>query len=285
MGKFICIDGRYEKESEFKFSRGNRAFRYGDGFFETMHYAYGSVQLFEKHHRRLLKAMQLLKMQSSSLENPKIIHKEIVHLINANHQFKGARIRLTIFRSGGGLYKPETQQASYLIESDTLESDTYPLNTKGISINYYDVLAKPINSFQFYKSLNTTVSILASIHAEESKVDDCLLMNTDGYLIESTSSNVFFIQNKVIYTPDLDSGCIEGIMRDKVIEKALQLRFSVIEGAQIRPEHLTKFDEIFLTNAIQGIQWVSAYKNKRYFNKQTQIIHRALIADLLPTRS
>lgn len=285
MGKFICFNGRFEKASSFKFSIENRAFRYGDGFFETMHYAFGEVQLFEVHHKRMLRAMQVLQLSSSLLENKAALLKEITHLINANHQFKGARVRISIFRSGAGLYKPETNTASYLIESNSLENDSYPLNTKGLSITYFDKLTKPVDNFQFYKSLNTSVSVLASLYAQEGAFDDSLLMNTDGHLIETTSSNVFFVQGDTLYTPDVESGCVEGVMREKVIETALHLRYSVIEGAQVRPEHLLKFDEIFLTNAIQGIQWVVAYENKRYYNKIIQKIHKELIGSLLPARS
>jgi branched-chain amino acid aminotransferase len=285
MGKFICFNGRFEKASSFHLSIENRAFRYGDGFFETMHYAFGEVQVFAIHHKRILRAMQLLQLSSSLLENSNSLLREITHLINANHQFKGARIRITIYRSGAGLYQPETNTASYLIESDTLENDFYPLNINGLSIACFDKLTKPIDNFQFYKSLNTTVSVLASLYAKEITVDDCLLMNTDGFLIESISSNVFFLQGETLYTPDIESGCVEGVMREKVIETALDLRYSVIEGAQVRPEHLLKFDEIFLTNAIHGIRWVVAYKNKRYYNKITQKIQQELVKKLLPSRS
>jgi len=284
MGKFVCFNGRFEKTLDFKFSIENRAFRYGDGFFETMHYAFGEVQLFVEHHKRMLRAMKLLQLSSPFLENAQLLLKEINHLINANHQFKGARVRLTIFRSGAGRYTPETNTASYLIESEALESDSYPLNTRGLRIDCFDKLAKPVDNFQFYKSFNTTVSVLASLYAKEQAVDDCLLINTDGYLIEATSSNVFFVLDKTLYTPDEDSGCVEGVMREKVIKTALKLRYSVIEGAQVKATHLFKFDEIFLSNAIQGIRWVVAYQNKRYYNKLTQKIHQALVQDILPSR-
>jgi len=68
MGKFICFNGRFEKASSFHLSIENRAFRYGDGFFETMHYAFGEVQVFAIHHKRILRAMQLLQLSSSLLE-------------------------------------------------------------------------------------------------------------------------------------------------------------------------------------------------------------------------
>jgi branched-chain amino acid aminotransferase len=278
--KFVCLNGRFLKEEELSFNATNRAFRYGDGFFETMHYANGKIQLFELHQQRMKRAMNLLKLESKILLIPNLIHKEIVHLINANHFFKGARVRVSIFRSGGGLYTPESNRADYLIESWALDSDNYPLNKKGLSIETYSILKKAKDSNSFYKSLNTRVSILASLYKQEINVDDCLIYNTDGDIIETISSNIFFIKNKTVYTSSKDSGCVNGIMRAKLIEIIPKVGLQIIEDTHIKASQLNEFDEIFLTNAIQGLQWIGAYKTKRYDNKHSKSLQKQLINEI-----
>ncbi len=283
--KFVCLNGRFLKEEELLFDANNRAFRYGDGFFETMHYAFGEIQLFEQHLDRIKKTMSLLKLESNILLHAQLLHKEIVHLINANHYFKGARVRFSIFRNGAGLYEPETNSASYLIESWALEDDKYPLNRKGLKIGIYSSLKKPKGASFFYKSLNTRVSILASIYKQKYQFDDCLLMNSDDNLIESISSNAFFIKDETVYTSSDNSGCIHGIMRQKLLSILPKADLKVIISEQITPKDIPEFDEIFLTNAIHGIQWVGAYKARRYDNKITKKIHNILTETILYSKT
>jgi branched-chain amino acid aminotransferase len=66
-------------------------------------------------------------------------------------------------------------------------------------------------------------------------------------------------------------------MRETIIEIALSLSITVFEEAVIREQEILNADEIFLTNAIEGIKWVVAYKNKRYFNKITKKIYQELL--------
>ena len=45
---------------------------------------------------------------------------------------------------------------------------------------------------------------------------------------------------------------------------ALDHGIKVYETA-LTPQTLLQADELFLTNAVRGIEWVSSYKTKRYF--------------------
>jgi branched-chain amino acid aminotransferase len=41
---------------------------------------------------------------------------------------------------------------------------------------------------------------------------------------------------------------------------------------------MKRADEIFCTNAVQGVQWVMGYKQKRYFNKISRILQEKLLS-------
>ncbi len=277
--RFVCFNGHFFKEDNFRIEAQNRAFKYADGFFETMHYAYGEIQLYQEHIKRMALALDTLKMESVILRSPNILHSEIEHLNNANHYFKGARVRISVFRSGGGLYTPENNEASYLIESVPLNADDYPLNKDGIHIGVYSSIAKPKSIFNQFKMMASPVPILASI--DKGNNDDVFLTNEDYAIIESTHSNAFFIKDNVIYTPSLNSGCLHGIMREQVFKLCKKLQFQIEETDTIQEKDLPFFDEIFLTNAIRGVQWVGAYKNKRFDNKTTRTISKLLTKEIL----
>jgi branched-chain amino acid aminotransferase len=58
-------------------------------------------------------------------------------------------------------------------------------------------------------------------------------------------------------------------MRNKIIKIAQENRIAVYE-ISIMQNVLLGADELFLTNAIHGIRWVVAFKQKRYFNNTSK---------------
>jgi len=64
---------------------------------------------------------------------------------------------------------------------------------------------------------------------------------------------------------------MDGVMRKQVLRMAKDLNINVFEG-MLNGSMLLQADEMFLTNAIRGIQWVASYRQKRYFNKATKEI-------------
>ena len=56
-----------------------------------------------------------------------------------------------------------------------------------------------------------------------------------------------------------------------MINLALKLGIKVYE-CNLEAHELIKADEVFLTNALKGIQWVASYRTKRYFNKTANML-------------
>ena len=64
---------------------------------------------------------------------------------------------------------------------------------------------------------------------------------------------------------------MDGIMRKQVLKIAKKMNINVFEG-MVNGSMLLQADELFLTNAIKGLEWVVSYRQKRYFNKATKSI-------------
>ncbi len=118
--------------------------------------------------------------------------------------------------------------------------------------------------------------IMAANHKQQHGLNDCLLVNEMGNIIEAISSNLFIVTNNILQTPAVESGIVKGIMREQVINLALKHNFTVFDDCEITETDILKADEIFFTNAISGIQWVVAYKQRRYFNKTAKIMAQLL---------
>lgn len=268
MGQFINNNGVISEASAV-IMINNRSFRYGDSLFESIRIANHRPQFLKEHLKRLLTGMQVLKMQPHPLLHESFLEAAILELAQKNNIGPGGRVRLTVYRNDGGLYTPESNEVSYFIEVDALEEETYLLNAKGYTIDLFSEFKKQLNVLSNIKSANSILYVLASINRKQLGLDECLLLNEKHCIIEAISSNIFAVKNGVLYTPPVGDGCVDGVMRKKIIEIAQANRIAVYE-ISIMQNVLLGADELFLTNAIHGIRWIVAYKQKRYFNNTSK---------------
>ncbi len=274
--QYICLNGERFNAANPVLMVGNRSFRYGDALFETIRCIQQVPMFFESHYQRLLSGMTLLKMQSRTLPPINILRGQISSLITKNRLFGDVRIRLTVFREEGGLYTPASDKVNYLIEATHLETQKYTLNSKGLIMGTYENDKKVQSRFNPYKTANSLLFVMAGHYKKENNLDDVFIYNQNDQLIEALASNIYWVKDNVIYTPRRTSGCVDGIMRKQLLflfEKEAY-KFEEVEGTTVN--ELLLADEIFLSNAIQGIQWVVGLQSKRYYCKVSKQINRHL---------
>ncbi|MEQ7800270.1 aminotransferase class IV [Pedobacter sp. ASV1-7] len=253
----------------------NRGFRYGDGLFETMRMCNGKLKFAELHADRLRAGMKALKIDGSILLDEYFLKQKTAELCKKNKLKDNVRFRLSVYRAGDGLYTPNSNKFGYVMEASALHEDNYELNKKGLIIDVFDELTKPVNSLSNCKTSNSLLYVMAGLYKKQHRLDDAFILNQHGFLCESISSNIFVVYDKQIYTPALSEGCVAGVMRNVVMGMARAHDIAVIE-AQINPEILKAAEEVFITNAISGIRWVMGYGRKRYFNEITKLLSAKL---------
>jgi len=243
----------------------NRSFRYGDALFETIRITNYNPQFLKEHLIRLHAGMDILKMEMNPLLNSTYLEHAILELAQKNNITSDGRARLTVYRNEGGLYAPSDNKVSFLIEVYSLDEIGYTLNSKGYTVDLFTEFKKAQNNLSSIKYANSAIYVMAGIHKVQQQLDECLLLNDKHHIIEGISSNIFAVKNGVLYTPPVADGCVNGVMRKKIIEIAQANKIAVYE-ISVMQNVLLGADELFLTNTINGIRWVVAYKQKRYFN-------------------
>lgn len=276
----INLNGEFFNDDAKVLSVNNRAFRYGDALFETIRFYDGKALFVYEHLSRLKKGMQTLKMDIQPRFDIVWLQNQISALIDKNNIKNDARIRLTVFREDGGLYTPESNKVNYLIEVKELEQSGFFLNSKGLKIGIFDKFKKPANEISNLKSTNCVYSIQAGIYAKENNLDDCLLVNNENYISEGISSNVFIVKDNEVLTPDLESACVDGVMRKQIIKIINQLGLKIQE-TKLTVKDIESSDELFLTNAIVGVKWVGEL-NKTFFQNKTSKSLISLLNQLTP---
>ena len=248
-----------------------RGFLYGDGLFETMRMHKGQIIHLTQHFARLLHGMQLLKMEIPKGFSPQWLEDFISTSICKEIPTANApnwRVRCTVYRAEGGLYTPSNNQAKWQISCTPLDYSEYQLNKKGLVVGKYTDIRLSTDILSALKTISALPYVMAGLYrnTEHPEWDDCLLVNHYDRIVEATAANIFVRIGERFYTPALTEGCVAGVMRQIIIDWFEQNKIAITE-ISLSDEMLQKADEIWLTNAIQGIRWVGELAfvlNKKY---------------------
>jgi len=255
----INFNGNFESKNDFSLSIQNRAFKFGDALFETIKVEDGRIVFIEDHYFRLMASMRMLRMEISMKFALEFFEKEILRTIEVN-KLINARVRFSVFRNDGGLYLPKDNTTSYLIEADQLSSTLKKDYEVDLFKDHY-VFSGMLSTL---KTNNKILNVIASVYADENGLDNCILLNENKQIVEAINSNIFLVKNHQITTPSISEGCLKGVVRKNIISLINKdAEYEIFETA-ISPFELQKADEVFLTNAIVGIQPVTKYRKKIY---------------------
>lgn len=252
-------------------SASDRAFRYGDAAFETMLARNGQIQFWEEHYFRLMAAMRILRMSIPMTYTPEYLEQEILRTLeSADLLASDARVRLQVGRGPGGSYMPESDEVYFVIDTDPLDLIPFQVG-KGLHVDVFRDHKKARNLLSSVKSSNALFYIIAAQWARENDLDDCLILNEDNQVIESTRSNLFLYvaEGQKLITPEKDSGALKGIMQKKVRELSEKLKLELQERP-ISPFDVLKADEVWLTNSLRGVQSVRQYKKQSFGSEMAQ---------------
>ena len=179
----------------------NRSFLYGDGLFETLRIQAGNIFNVAAHCQRLKLGFETLQFYSdTSFISPAWLHQLIRPelLTQQEHQ----RVRITFFRTAGGLYTPNQKTFDYTIDTQGLQSYfTWP--TQGLSIGISKRVKLHYDQLSPLKTCSALPYVLAGIEKKERNLDAILLANTENKIAEGQASNLFAFFENTLVTPPL----------------------------------------------------------------------------------
>lgn len=247
-GHYIC-NGAFFQEKDAALHPDNRSFRYGDGLFETIRFANGYMPLWDLHMARLFNGLSLLKIHSGKLFTPELLLKQVVSLCQKN-SLRNARIRITVSRGEGGILEPTVPTPDYIIQTWPLDEATPRFNTNGLHLRVYLDGRKSADALASLKSTNYLLYAMAALYAKEQKANDAIVLNHYGRIADCSITNIYWVDGQQIFTTPLSEGAVAGVMREHLLSK-----LNCIERS-VTPDELRQASEVFVTNAVRGIQWV-----------------------------
>lgn len=268
----VCFNGQFFSADAPLVSVQNRSYKWGDGVFETIKVFRGKMLLEDLHAERLFSSLKLIGIEKSEQLAKNNLITQVLELCRRNNCLSSARVRLAVFRN-------DNNTTGYSIEAIPLEESINQWQEAGQAIVLYPFARKSMDAFATLKSANFLPYVLAQRYAVERGVDDAIVLNAANHLCDSSKANLFLIREKNLYTPALHQGCVNGVMRRVVLQQAKQLGFR-LHQEEMTEDDLLAAEDVFLTNAIQIIRWVSKYKNVTYTNTQTRQLFEAVTATI-----
>ncbi len=255
----------------------NRGQLYGDGFFESILVLDGAIPLIHLHYERILRTANKLKLIIPDYLLSRYHFSEFLNGYYPEHY--SGRLRLNVIRDGNGLYFPQNNQAIIQISLSDHDNPLNILKAHKKMVAFAQSLRLFSQGLGSYKLLAKSEQVLLSLERQERDLDDLIVLNERGEIVECISSNIFFIDKEGNhFTPSLESGCLEGVMRQVVIEYCKENNIMCHE-IMISPTRCNEFISAYCTNAVQGIVPVSkiedidfdikpAFKFSELMNKQ-----------------
>ena len=274
MATKININGDIQNEGFI--SVFDHGFLFGDSIYEVVATKYGKPCFLDEHLERLFASASGISLKIPFSENE--IRNQIQSTLDSA-QNSESYIRIIVTRGVGEVdidpsycFKPNI---IILVKNlPQIQDEKY---SKGISVSLVSIKRNSRDSLNpAIKTGNYLNNILARVEASKMGAEDAVMMNSLGQLTEATTSNLFFVLEGQLLTPEKKCGILSGITREKIIQLANENGVVLEEG--IWPgEALSKADEIFLSGTVKNIMPVSILDNRPVGNGKPGPITRKMM--------
>ena len=271
----VNLNGQILQNLPESFALLQRAAYYGDGLFETLRAFKGQVPFWPVHWERFSNGLKVLGLEAPSHWTADYFETEILKTTPRN-----ARIRLTVWRSPGGLYLPTDNSPQMLVTAESLQSDVFEWSETGLEVCLCQTVRLPVDSLSGIKMLNGARYVAAAKEARAKGVDDAIVLNAHGRICEATGSNVIWLEGDIVFVPPSFDGQIKGTLQNLLCSLLRAEGWEVREKPALVAD-LLQADEVLLTNAVRGIRWVRKFEGAEYGCQRARLFFDLLERHLL----
>lgn len=242
-------------ESGFGLPLPNRGLAFGDGFFETLIWEDNCLRLAADHQARMQRAAAALHLSlPPCLASTQALSATLARLVAA-HSLPAARLRLQVWRAGGGRYTPPTDQVEWLATAEAFVADESPIANAAFALETHS-FPTPLS---FCKGPQAWLYVCAAHERQRRSLDEIILCDTAGHVAEAGAAAIFWLKDEVLFTPSLESGCVAGVRRAEVLRTAQAQGIAYREGLFLKDELLAA-DAVFTANvaAVRAVRRVGS---------------------------
>ena len=239
------VDGIYQNYENSKVNINDRGYHFGDSVYEVVLFNEGIFYDFEGHLNRLFDSLNSINIKFSfSKQSLEIIIKNLIKInrvsfgsvyiqvsrgiAERNHSYKDMNIKPLL---------------SIIITKKQNNLSDEAIGVKAITLNDNRWARPDIKTTQLLPN------VLAKTEANNKGAFEGIFVDSEGYVTEGSSSNIWIINNdNEIITRAIDGQILSGITR-KSIAKFADLNDLIVKEKKFRKEELYESKEVFLSSA------------------------------------
>jgi len=258
-------------------SSHDRGLLYGDGLFETMAVVAGKVPLWQLHLERLQRGCEKLHLACPA---PDEIQQEVAQLAG---KMQRAVIKLILTRGvgGRGYLAPADQVPTRILQCHPWPDSPAANWETGIKAIFCAQHLARQPALAGIKHLNRLEQVLARMEWQDPTIQEGLLADTEGDIIEAISHNLFIVNANGLVTPDLQYCGVAGVMRDYILALANEKGIPV-QIATVSHQDVLDAEAVFLCNSVHGIWPVCELDGKHYQRNDLVYALRDAVAQIIP---
>ncbi|HEX8505018.1 MAG TPA: aminotransferase class IV [Hymenobacter sp.] len=239
----LLYNGELRAAASFGLPLPNRGLAFGDGFFETLVFADGRLRFAPDHAARMQQAAAALYLTlPAALATAEALEATLAGLAQAN-PLPSARLRLQLWRGGGGRYTPTSDAAEWLATAEPFVADETPVGQADFAQETHSIHS-PLS---FCKGPQAWLYVRAAHERQQRGLDEIIICDAAGHVAEAGAAAIFWVKDGVLFTPALASGCVAGVRRAQVLRAAREAGVEYHEGLYSRQELLAA-DAVFTAN-------------------------------------
>ncbi len=229
-------------------SPADRGLAYGDGLFETLRVENRRAVFAEAHFSRLASSVAALDIPLQMAE----LQADFLRFLAACPASCVTKIIVTRGSSGRGYLPAAETRPTVIFSAHALPSHPESFQSHGVVADISGLRLGLQAMLAGHKHLNRLEQVMLRREQALLSVDEMLVCDLDGHVVEGVSSNVFLVKDGQLGTPLLDRAGVRGVMRGEVMAQAAQLGMAVTESRYATDAFLSA-DEVFFCNSVNGI--------------------------------
>lgn len=249
MPKLASYNGKVDSIENIKVSPMSRAFLFSDSVYEVISFYKNEFIDFEIHLDRLKHSLNETQI-SCSIEDCKT---EIEKLLSESKSEDG----YIYFQVSRGV---DSKRSHFFEESDC---ERFGFVEEFSFFNQSPLRVMLVDDIRWQRCDIKSTSLLGNVlQMNDAKSMGCneILMHKNGELTEGGASNIFFVKDKTIHTPELSSNILPGITRHQVIKIIKDTKLDFQEGSYSIND-LNEASSIWFTSTTKGIVGVEEIVN------------------------
>lgn len=237
----------YSPEQQ-QLSRGDRSHLYGDGCFTTCKVTQGRIELWPLHLQRLQQSCERLQIAGVDWTE---LQQQISAVVMGHHD-EVFKILISAGVGGRGYGRDPNGAAQVFLSWHPLPIHYQNWQRAGIRLHTSSVRLARQPLLAGIKHLNRLEQVLIKNELANIDADDALVLDDQGFIIESSAANLLCYHNGQWMTPSLVECGVEGVMRNHLLRVSEALGQTI--AVQPLPlSQLNQDSQLFLCNSLMGV--------------------------------